>query len=607
MAAQAMLFYPGIAGDWRSSMRSVRSKSMAACAVVMLFAAGLAGCGGGGGGDSSPAASGTAKGTDTSTNTSTPATTTAVLADGNMHAACTGCGASDDSTYSGSGTGLWQALNTSAAAQNVPVSIKGLTGQNVTFVFTNESTSAQTVAALKLNPSVSAASSMSAVMRAQTEPNVATSGAGENAALSAIRDFNAHGWAAYTSNASNPSAAASSVARFSTAGTPSASVAYAIGAQRTFYYQDFSIRQTTLEQTATTSDGTTVNLWVENGELGASKVSPTLINTLLTRYAQAGGVYDMLTRIGGPLYGPNSHSELISGTGQPIDLVVMNFDHNNQPFGLLGYFWALNDFKTGSGQLAYSNQSISLYLDSETLYLGGAAGLQQITTTMAHESMHMQNFYRRAVLMGSQYAFDSWLEEMSAMMMEDWASTNLDPSYNAIRDLRFPTYLNYAGHGSYDCGLTNWTPFGTDCESYSVSGSFGGFLNRQLGLNFYKTLLYDKNQTDSLAILNDAIVQNRAGSSVQQELRHFAAAAAGLVPTTSAGVSNYLFAARSEGGFNLPAIDPSAYQSMRDLPSAVPSALPSLGNFPVLRPAVSGTFNETVQVPAGTTLSVVVD
>ncbi len=589
-------------------MRSVRSKSMVACAAL-LFAAGLAGCGGGGGGDSSPAASGTAKGTDTSTTTAaTTATTTATtpaLADGNMHAACTGCGASDDSTYSGSGTGIWQALNTSAAAQNVPVSIKGLTGQNLTFVFTNESTATQTLASLKLNASQSSAASLSAVMRAQSEPNAATAGTGENATLAAIRDFNYRGWTAYASSAPT---GASSVARFSSTGTPSASVAtYALGAQRTFYYSDFSVRQTTLMKTMTTSDGTTVNLWVENGELGSSKISSALINTLITRYAQAGGVYDMLTRIGGPLYGPNSHSELIDGNGQPIDLVVMNFDHNGQPFGLLGYFWALNDFKTGSGQLAYSNQSISLYLDSETLYLGGAAGLQQITTTMAHESMHMQNFYRRSVLMGSQYAFDSWLEEMTAMMMEDWASTNLDPSYNAIRDLRFPTYLDYAGHGSYDCSLTNWQPFGTDCESYSVSGSFGGFLNRQLGLSFYKTLLYDKNQTDSLAILNDAIGQIRSGSSVPQELRHFAAAAAGLVPTGAAGVSDYLFAARSEGGFNLPAIDPSAYQSSRDLPSTMPAALPTLGNFPALRPAVNGTFSETVQVPAGTTLSVVVN
>jgi hypothetical protein len=66
--------------------------------------------------------------------------------------------------------------------------------------------------------------------------------------------------------------------------------------------------------------------------------------------------------------------------------------------------------------------------------------------------------------------------------------------------------------------------------------------------------------------------------------------------------------ARSEGGFSLPAIDPSSLgRDKRSLPQAVPDWLRKTGSFPLVRPDVKGTYTETVRVPAGTTLSVVVN
>jgi hypothetical protein len=562
--------------------------------LVCALAAALAACGGGGG---STPSSNAAKSTPTSSGVPV------VAADGKLHAACQGCSATDDSTYAGSGAGIWQAINANASAIDVPVSIKGLSGQNVTLVFTNESASTQAMSSISLSANMSAS-----IMRAQSQAAATSSTTGsESPTLAAIRDFNYRGW---TSLATDPQTTAT--ARYSTNGTTASALysvaTWQIGDTRTFYYVDHSLRTTTLAQTATTSDGTTVNLWVESGELGASKISPQIISSLITQYAQAGGIYDMLVRVGGKLYGPNSQSSLIDGTHQPIDLVVMNFDNNGQPYGLLGYFYGLNNFKKGAGDLAYSNESISLYLDSETLYLGGTYGMNQMLTTMAHESMHMQNFYRRPVLMGSQYAFEPWLEEMTAMMMEDWASSEIVPGYNAIRDARFVTYMTYAGHGSYNCGLTTWTPYGTDCESYAVNGSFGGFLNRQLGLSFYQSLLNNKNHTASLDILNEVIGNARASATVPSMLRDFAAAASGLVPLAS-NVTGFTFPARSESGFALPAIDPTSLYNgaTRYLPTSVPSTLAALGTFPVVRSHVSGTYSETVHVPVGTTLSVVVD
>ncbi|BCG01296.1 hypothetical protein PPGU19_058640 [Paraburkholderia sp. PGU19] len=566
-------------------MGSQRTTSTAAYLATWTLALSLAACGGGGG---SAPVSNTAKGTPTASSPSN------VAADGKLHAACQACSAADDSTYSGSCAGIWQAINPSASALDVPVSIKGLSGQNVTLVFTNESTSTQTMSSIALSANRSAS-----IMRAQSQV-AASPVTSESPTLAAIRDFNYQGW---TSLATNQVAA---IARYSTNGATTTS--YRIGDTRTFNYADNSPRTTTLAQTATTSDGTVVNLWVESGELGATKISPQIVTSLITQDAQAGGIYHMLVRVGGPLYGPNSQSSLIDGTHQPIDLVVMNFDNNGQPYGLLGYFWALNDFKKGAGELAYSNESISLYLDSETLYLGGTYGMNQMLTTMVHESMHMQNFYRRSVQMGAQYAFEPWLEEMSAMMMEDWASGTIVPGYNTIRDARFVTYMTYAGHGSYNCGLTTWTPYSTDCESYAVNGSFGGYLNRRFGMSFYQPLLTNKNHTASIDILNEVIGNAQAGATAPSMLRDFAAAASGLVPL-STNVAGFSLPARSENCFTLPAIDPtSLYNGVtRDLPGAVPATLAVPGTFPVVRSRVSGTYSEAVRVPVGATLSVVVD
>jgi hypothetical protein len=192
-------------------------------------------------------------------------------------------------------------------------------------------------------------------------------------------------------------------------------------------------------------------------------------------------------------------------------------------------------------------------------------------------------------------------------MMEDWASFNIDPSHNAIRDSRYPYYLSYNGTGSYNCTLTDWTPMGASCESYALTGSFGGFLNRQLGLDFYKALLNSTGISKSADILDRAIKSQRPGSGVGQELRHFAATSAGVIPL-GAGIAEYSMPARSEGGFSLPAIDPASLgRSNRALPQAVPDLLYKLASFPVVRPNLTGTYTETVRVPPGTALSVVIN
>ncbi len=39
-------------------------------------------------------------------------------------------------------------------------------------------------------------------------------------------------------------------------------------------------------------------------------------------------IYDLLTGIGGAVWGANAHPDTVLPAGQPIDIVILNFDGN---------------------------------------------------------------------------------------------------------------------------------------------------------------------------------------------------------------------------------------------------------------------------------------
>ncbi|GAB7550307.1 M30 family zinc metallopeptidase [Cupriavidus sp. 8B] len=545
--------------------------------AALLAAMSVAACGGGGG--DAPAANQVPAGP------SVPVVNAPVPAvPPTLAPACSGCSAVDASNYSGSGVGVWSASNTNGVPVDVPVAIGGVNGKAVTLLYTNGAAAQAMPASLSLSviEPVLGNLSIQSVSAGQDEQT-----------LRDIAEFNRAGWAAL--------AGGKRVASLSEIAPPPP-LASVVNDTKSWYHTDGTRRAATLVKQVITGDTTTVNIWVETTESVPGKITGTLVDTLAAAFAGGGGIYDMLTSVGGPLWGAHSYNNLIAGSGQPVDIVVLNFDNNNKPFGTVGYFWGLHNLKATSD--SRSNESLSLYLDSETVYLGGAEGLKSMKMTMAHEGMHMQNFYRRGVKAGQQYAFDSWLEEMSAMMMEDFASNTIDASYNAIRDVRFRDYVSY-GNGNYNCNMLNFTGFGASCESYSVSGSFGGFLDRQLGLAFYKDLLGRTSSADSKTVLDQAIKAARPDSGFTPELMRWTVTSNSLMPAASSP-ARYGYPARVDGGFTLPLIDPDLFRASRKLPVAVPSTLQPYGSFPVVRSNVGATFSETVRVPAGTTLSVVV-
>jgi hypothetical protein len=537
-------------------------------AIALALGAVLAGCGGGGGGGPSGPSS-------------------------QLTAACSGtaCGAANATTYSGQGVGVWSYTNTTQAEQQIPVALTNLGSKQVTLIYTNNGDASVPMPALTLTPP--------AATTATAQKSLSAASATVNQIPERIRNFKPRLTAADTQ------------ARQSI--KPQAAAILPVGSQRSWFVQPgdsrIETRQATLRRQASvpTPTGTrTINVWLEDSEYDAAKVSDAMLDTLVQRFTSGSdAVYPLITGLSGEPWGAHSYGDLID-PDQPLDIVFVNFVPDRTPYGLLGYFWSLNNFKADPADpdVKYSNQSLSFYMDTETLYLDPAAGMTNQISTLSHEFVHMTNFYRRSVQLskpGTDYAFDTFLEEMSAMMGEDIVAQRVTPGFNSIASGRVPSWLSRSG---FNCDPAAWSAdTAAPCFGYDVNGSLGAYLVRQYGVGFYKQLLSNTTSTDSLQVLGNAI-QQAGGPTLPVAVQRWGANIA-LLPADSPG--GFGWPARTEQGFTLAAINGSSLASSRVLPTTVPVNLNARGHFPFLRqPDAQGTYQEQLRVPAGSTLTAVV-
>lgn len=537
-------------------------------AIALALGAVLAGCGGGGGGGPSGPSS-------------------------QLTAACSGtaCGAANATTYSGQGVGVWSYTNTTQAEQQIPVGLTNLGSKQVTLIYTNNGDASVPMPALTLTPP--------AATTATAQKSLSAAPATVNRIPERIRNFKPR------------LTAADMQARQSI--KPQAAAILPVGSQRSWFVQPgdsrIEARQATLRRQASvpTPTGTrTINVWLEDSEYDAAKVSDAMLDTLLQRFTSGSdAVYPLITGLSGEPWGAHSYSDLIDPE-QPLDIVFVNFVPDRTPYGLLGYFWSLNNFKQdpANPDLKYSNQSLSFYMDTETLYLDPAEGMTNQISTLSHEFVHMTNFYRRSVQLskpGTHYAFDTFLEEMSAMMGEDIVAQRVTPGFNSIANGRVPSWLSRSG---FNCDPAAWSAdTAAPCFGYDVNGSLGAYLVRQYGVGFYKQLLSNTTSTDSLQVLGNAI-QQAGGPTLPVAIQRWGANIALLPGDVPSG---YGWPARTEQGFTLAAINGSSLASSRVLPTTVPVNLNARGHFPFLRqPDAQGTYQEQLRVPAGSTLTAVV-
>ncbi|MDR1976041.1 MAG: hypothetical protein LBQ18_03520 [Campylobacteraceae bacterium] len=354
----------------------------------------------------------------------------------------------------------------------------------------------------------------------------------------------------------------------------------------------------------TTVSGRTINIWVEDSEYNSTKISAARVSTITSGVST---IYTHVTSIAGEPWGAYSSRYALISQNQPLHIVLVNFDKNGRGGGTVGYFYGLNNVVGESG----SNEALAIFVDTETLYLGGENGTVQTLSTIAHELTHAINFYQRRILMND--SFDTFLDELSAVMMEDVIAKKISPTFNDVR-MRYKEWLEKS---LYDCDFTSWKKEneGEDCKgnsinNYSVAGSLGAFLLRQYGISFYKKLFETRSDSSvsgdiakSLNILDKAIKSYDSGG-LSHALRNWGAGIA-MIPTSDAP-QGFGYPYRNDSGFELEAFDGNDYKSSRSLPTSPPSILAARAHFPFLRKPSSYTYAETFTIPRGVSVSVIV-
>jgi hypothetical protein len=521
---------------------------------------------------------------------------------------CSGsyCGVSSGTDYQDNGIGIWRYTNTGSSVVSLNISLSNVVGKDITIVFTNENS-----AAVSFPSSSSSSSGISFGGNEILLDDIDIDTSGFNDMPDHIRYFDKKGMLHKTASDTSQNFLIR-VPMFQD---------WSEGASKVWYIAPETVMQNrtaTLKKKLTANDGKYINFWVEDGEFGSGKITQSVLDNISDKFTNV--IYNDVVSIAGEPWGEHDYANLID-SNQPINIVFVNFDRNGNGSGLVGYFWALNnmiDSTTAEYKPLYkcsvcSNEALVFFADTEAVYLS-ANGTNIMLSTAAHEFTHMINFYQRDVKMSMEDAYDTFLEELTAIMMEDVIGSKIAPDFNDVRDNNYRYWLSYP---SYNCDFTTWSE-GSYCNgkgvyNYHVAGSFGAYMLRHYGIDFYKNLLKQplprplstNDRQNSIALLNNVIkTKTDNGEGLGRAVQRWGAGIA-LFPAASSP-KNFGYPERTDSSFYLSAFDGNDFKSVRKLPSSQPSTLKGYGHYPLKRTATTNPYQETVKVPKGVSVTVIV-
>ncbi|POR04046.1 hypothetical protein AU468_04325 [Alkalispirochaeta sphaeroplastigenens] len=224
----------------------------------------------------------------------------------------------------------------------------------------------------------------------------------------------------------------------------------------------------------------------------AHAITPGLVGDLAGAFLDPAkdAIYEWITGVFGEEWGPSSYSNLLGETDDIHILLYDIDDDNSTSGGVLGYFWAKDNFTQDSE----SNEKIMFYLDAVMYAAGVQNGVNwtdEIISTLAHEFQHMIHFYQKAIVNDTDGS-DTWIDEMCAMIAEDIVADKLKiegprgvplsggafvyaPGGTGMTGGRLPLF-NY----EIEHPLAYWDNDDPD-RDYSHSYAFGAFLARNYG------------------------------------------------------------------------------------------------------------------------------
>jgi hypothetical protein len=531
--------------------------------LIVLF---LVGCGGSGNGsDQSGNTEGQGGGKDPSGN-SAPSFTSDCSENY--------CG-SNANTYTGIGIGAWHYKNNSDKNVALNVSLSNVTDKNITIVFTNEGSNKVQLPHITVNTAL------------KSKMNVKNAGYIDtfNYIPDNIKKFNFKDLTLQKSKS------------YQNTNYQIAANTWGVNDQKHWYVSKEQ-RIATLKKQETIS-GLTVNIWLENSEYGDKKITDATIDKISSRLDD---VVRNVVSIAGEPWGTHQYSNLIP-SNQPLNIVLANFNQDGQGFGTIGYFYPLNNFINDSASIKDSNEALAIFVDTETIYDNRTDdGILYGISTIAHELTHAVHFYKRLVVTGE--GFDTFLNEMTAIMMEDIVAQDIDSTFNNVK-LR---YVQWHKDTLYGHNFADWITDDDSDDSYDIAGSFGAFLLRQHGVNFYKTLFTARSDLSasnkSLNILDKAIKEYN-GEGLGRALQRWGASIAMLPANESPKGFGYPMR-YDNNDFYFEGFDRNDYKKYRTLPEKSPETLEGYAHFPFLRKPIGNTYTEEFTVPSNVSVSIIV-
>ena len=260
------------------------------------------------------------------------------------------------------------------------------------------------------------------------------------------------------------------------------------------------------------SDGNKIlNIWVADncwyqGGTKAALVTQTMVDQMANKFLQAGpnnDIYDWITNIFGDEWGDHNYPTQLIQPNNEITIFLLDIDNNNSQGGVIGYFWAKDNFK--KSDLDYSNERIMFYMDAVMLASKDGTTWELtdewpaiIISTLAHEFQHMIHFYQKYILQTGSKNSDTWLNEMCSLVAEDFVSEKLSvagPRGVIGTDGTAGSADNNKGRlplfNSYNfLSLTDWFD---NSNNYAVNYSYGAYIARNFGgVNLLRNIVQNK-------------------------------------------------------------------------------------------------------------------
>ncbi|TFH39222.1 MAG: hypothetical protein E4G96_09365 [Chrysiogenales bacterium] len=312
-----------------------------------------------------------------------------------------------------------------------------------------------------------------------------------------------------------------------------------------------------LVRNANTDHGVkTVNIWVANdcwidGGTKSPKVTPDMLAEVADKFLAEGDdndIYDWITGIFDEEWGgdvPDFAAGLVIPPDDEITILLFDIDNDNSTSGgILGYFWAKDNFKKSA--VPYSNERVMFYIDALLLARADDATWSindrwpaEIVSALAHELQHMIHFYQKNILRAGGAGTETWIDEICSLAAEDLVSVRMaangprgalhtsrecvadskDQAYPAISMGRLPVF-NYYNEYS----VTRWYGGANVLVSYALNYALGSYLARNFGgAAFFRDVVH--NPYTDLGAIEYALDRNGSADGFGAILRKWAIAA----------------------------------------------------------------------------------